>query len=65
MIKITEFFLEESKVNKGCMNVIAVDENGQKWVVSGNMHSPTYSVKYEDAWDATTIEEKGSNYIES
>lgn len=65
MIKITEFFLEESKVNKGCMNVIAVDENGQKWVCSGDHWSPMYAIKYEDAWDTTTMEEKDAKTIKS
>ena len=56
MIKIKEFFIEESKVNKGLMILVAVDENGQKWVCSGDHWSPTYAKKYEDAFDTKPLE---------
>jgi hypothetical protein len=55
MIRIKEFYLEESKVNKGLMILVAYDANGQKWVCSGNHYSPTYAVKYEDAFDTKEI----------
>lgn len=51
MIKIKDFFLEESKFNKGLMVMVAVDENGKKWVVSGDHHAPTYLVEYEKSSD--------------
>ena len=51
MLKIKEFFLEESKVNKKLMILVAIDENGQKWVCSGDHWNPTYLKKYEDAFD--------------
>lgn len=56
MIKIKEFFLEESKVNKGLMILVGIDENGQKWVCSGDHWSPTYAKKYEDAFDTNPLE---------
>jgi hypothetical protein len=51
MIKIKEFFIQESKYNKGAIVLIALDENNNKWVVSGNHHFPTYLVKYEKSSD--------------
>ena len=51
MIKIKDFFLEESKFNKGLMVMVAVDENLKKWVVSGDHHAPTYLVEYEKSSD--------------
>jgi len=51
MIKIKDFFLEESKFNKGLMVMVAVDENAKKWVVSGDHHAPTYLVEYEKSSD--------------
>jgi len=50
-MKIKEFYLEESKVNKQCMILIAVDENNQKWVVSGNSWHPNYCIEYEVSFD--------------
>jgi hypothetical protein len=57
-IKIKEFSLEESKVNKGLIVLVATDENGQKWVCSGDHWNPTYSQKYEHAWDTREVETK-------
>lgn len=51
MKKIKEFFLEESKVNKGHMVLIGVDEEGQKWVLCTSVIDVNYCVKYEDAFD--------------
>jgi hypothetical protein len=51
MIKIKEFFIQESKFNKGLKVLIALDENNKKWVVSGDHHSPTYLVEYEKSSD--------------
>ena len=50
MIKIKDFYLEESKINKGCIVLIAVDVDGQKWVCS-DRYNPTYLEKYETAFD--------------
>lgn len=50
-MKIIEFHIEESKVNKVCLNLIATSEDGNKYVVSGDFHSPTYLIPYESAWD--------------
>jgi hypothetical protein len=51
MTKIKEFFIEESKVNKGLMILVAIDEDDQKWVCAGDHWSPTYVRKYENAFD--------------
>ena len=51
MIKIKEFFIQESKFNKGLKVLIALDENAKKWVVSGDHHAPTYLVEYEKSSD--------------
>ena len=56
MIKIKEFFLEESKVNKGLMILVGIDENGQKWVCSGDLWNPTYAKKYEDCFDTKPLD---------
>jgi hypothetical protein len=58
MTKIKEFFLEESKANNGLglMILVAIDENGQKWVCSGDHWRPTYAKKYEDAYDTKPLE---------
>lgn len=57
MVKIQQFFLEASKVNKQLMILVAVDENGQKWVCSGDHWSPTYAKKYEDAFDTKPLDQ--------
>jgi hypothetical protein len=49
--KVKEFSIEESKINKGLMVLIAIDEDGKKWVCSGDHWSPTYLVEYENAFD--------------
>ena len=51
MKKIKEFYLEESNANKGLMVLIGVDEDGQKWVMSGDCYNPPYAVKYEQSFD--------------
>lgn len=51
MKKIKEFYITESKVNKGLMLLIAVDEDGQKWVIYGDVINPAYIVKFEDGFD--------------
>jgi len=59
MIKIKEFFIQESKYNKGLMVMVAVDENAKKWVVSGDHHAPTYLVEYEKSSDTKEISYEG------
>jgi hypothetical protein len=58
MTKIKEFYLEESKVNKGQMVLIAVDETGQKWVCSADSYDCRYAQKYEDAFDTRETSKK-------
>lgn len=55
MIKLKEFFLEESKVNKGLMIVVAIDENGEKWVLSGDHWNPTFAQKYDNSFDTKPL----------
>jgi len=52
-MKVKEFFIEESKVNKQCLILVAVLETGEKFVVSGDHHAPTFIIPYERAWDAS------------
>ena len=49
MIRIKDIFLERSKLNRGLLVMIVVDENGQKWVVSGDHKS--YLIEYEKSID--------------
>jgi hypothetical protein len=51
MIRIKDIYLQESKLNRGLLVMIAVDENGQKWVVSGDHHHQTYLIEYEKSSD--------------
>lgn len=54
MIKIKEFSLEESKVSKNnIMLLIAVDEDGGKWVVGGNSYYPAQAVPYDKCYDVS------------
>jgi len=46
MRKIVEQWLEPSAVNKNCMILVGKDEEGQKWVLSGNYDSP-YAMEYD------------------
>lgn len=55
MIKIKEFYLEESKANKGLMIFVAVDENGKKWVLRGDFYSPPFATEYEKSFDTKEI----------
>lgn len=50
-MKVDYFEIEESKINKGCMVLIAVTGDGKKFVCSGQYDTPTYLVPYEAAWD--------------
>lgn len=51
MTKIKYFYLEESKLNKKLMILIAVDDNNEKWVCSGDHWHPTYLKKYNESAD--------------
>lgn len=57
-LKITEFYLEESQVNKGRMILVVVVENGQKFVASGDHYSPTYLTPYDKSFDTKPLETK-------
>ena len=57
-MKVKEFEIEESKVNKGCLNLIAIAENGEKYVVSGDYHSSPYLIPYDRAWDTSELHKK-------
>jgi len=57
-MRVKNFKIEESTVNKGCKILIAICENGEKFVVSGDHHSPTYLVPYEKAFDTKIKPEK-------
>lgn len=55
MEEIKRFYLEESKVNKGKMIVVAVTYSGKKFVMSGDHYSPTYATPYENQWDTKPL----------
>ena len=50
MKKIKEFYIEEDKKNKGSFLLIAVCEDGEKFVVSGSAHAPMHLVPYDNCW---------------
>ena len=58
-MKVQEFHIEESKVNKQCKILVATTETGEKFVVSGDFHAPTYLIAYDKAWDASEYKPKG------
>lgn len=51
-MKVISFEIEESKVNKGQMILIAVTETNERFVVAGNAHYCTQLVPYDKCWDA-------------
>lgn len=53
-MKVAKFEIEESKVNKNCLLLIAITEDGKKFVVSGDHYMPTYVIPYESAFDTNT-----------
>lgn len=50
-VKIKSFELQESTVNKGRMCLVAIAEDGSKWVIGGNHQENNYATPYETAWD--------------
>lgn len=50
-MKVIEFKIQESKVNKGLFILIAKTEDGKQWVCSGDHYSPTYLRPLETAFD--------------
>jgi len=50
-MRIDSFYTEESKVNKGVLLLIALDENGDKYVVGGDPHNTIRLVPYEQCFD--------------
>lgn len=53
-ITVAKFTIEESKINKGCLMLIATDTKGQKYVVGGNPNFPHFLDKYESCFDMKT-----------
>ncbi len=53
VMKIKEFEIQTSTRNKQLSVLIAIAEDGTKWVVSGDCYSPTYLTPYEAAFDTT------------
>lgn len=51
-MKVKEFEIEESKVNKGRLILVAITDTGEKYVVSGDFRMPAYIIPYSNAWDA-------------
>jgi len=49
---VTKFEIEESKFNKGMHILVATTETGERFVVAGQHHSPTYLERYEHSSDA-------------
>lgn len=50
-MKVVSFEIEESKVNKGSMLLIAIGEDGTKYVVAGDPYYCSKLEPYEKAWD--------------
>lgn len=51
-MKVISFEIEESKVNKGRLILIAISENDKKYVVAGDINYCTTLIEYEKCWDA-------------
>lgn len=51
-MKVKEFSIEESKVNKGVMILVATTEDDKKYVVGGDHYNSVAVVPYEYVWDA-------------
>ena len=49
-MKVEKFEIEESAVNKNCFILIAITEDGKKFVVSGNPYIPMYLDPYESSF---------------
>lgn len=52
--KVKSFEIEESKRNKGCFVLVAITENGEKFVVGGNPHFPNFLERYKSCWELNT-----------
>ena len=50
-MKVIEFRIQESAVNKGSFILIAKTEDGKEYVCSGNHHHPTYLEPLNKSWD--------------
>jgi hypothetical protein len=51
MEKVKGFFIQDSAANKGLKVLIVVTENGDKYVVAGQHHTPTYLQEYKTSPD--------------
>jgi hypothetical protein len=50
-MKVVEFTIEESKVNKGAKVLIAHAENGERFVVAGNHWTPEFVEPYDQCFN--------------
>lgn len=46
-MKVTDFEIEDDKVNEGQKMLIAIAEDGSKWVVGGNLNFSLELVPYD------------------
>lgn len=57
-MKIKEFHIEDDIRNKGHKLLIAISEDGLKYVVAGNPHFPTSIIPYNECWYVDIPENK-------
>ncbi len=55
-MKVKEFRIQESNVNKGKFVLIAKTEDDKEFVCSGEHYSPTYLTPIELSWDLESEE---------
>lgn len=56
-MKVDHFIVEDSKVNKQQKILVAVLQNGDKYVCSGDHWAPTYLQPYDTSWDTADHKE--------
>ena len=52
-MEVEKFHIEERTKNKGCFVLVAETKSGEKFVVSGDPHFPTYLKPYGDCFYTT------------
>ena len=60
-MKVKEFQIEESKINRGMMILIAVSETGDKFVVGGNTDYCTALTPYNQCYNTQSDVNKSPN----